>query len=155
MLKTIAVLILAFMVFAVEQVVGLPFLFFAVIIWISQALSPISRQAILAGAGLLISLTFHLPLAGGWLLLVGLALLAQASQAWVKNDAFRFLLISAVGGGVVAVASQFEWTTATTISVLISIIVTYIFSQAIFLLSLTTDKLKLTPSVRLVKSEKL
>lgn len=155
MLRNTVIFIVALIILSLEQLAGLPCLFFAVILWLTSTQSPGIRQLILAVAGLAIAVTYHVPLAGGWLLLVAMAFVWQHSQVWLKNDTFRLLLLSALGCGVIAVAAGFEITTPALFSLLISLLVTYSFGQAVFLLSITSGKLQLTPSIRLVSSEKL
>lgn len=149
-LKNVSLTIFALLVFALEQLVGVPFFFFAVILWWSQSQTPVVRQGMLAIAGLMVAIAYQLPLAGGWLLLVMLALLWQPVQNIIRNDILRLVLLSAIGAVIVGVGSGFHWTSLALVSLMISAVVTIIFGQVAFFMSISTGRLKLTPSVRLV-----
>lgn len=154
-LKIIFSALIAILIFCIEQVLGLPVLFFAIVLWFSHTLNPVGRQILLFVGGLMIGLVYHVPLAGGWLLMVLLALAWNASQDLIKSDTARLLVLSLIGTGVVAVVSRFEWTTGATISVAISLALTVIFAQTVFFISNSAGRLRLRPSIRLIKQGSL
>lgn len=150
-LKVIIQLALCIVVLSLEQVLGVPLLFFALILWFSHGQTTGVRQLELALMGLSLSLMYHAPLVSGWILLLVLAWLWQFSQRWLKSDALRLVLWSIVGSVVVALISGFHWTPISLVAVSISLILTGLFAQAIFFVN-TTGKGRLQPSLHVVRS---
>jgi hypothetical protein len=153
--RTILLTMIAITVFCFEQVLGLPLLFFAIVLWFSHGLNPLGRQVLLAVGGLMIGLVYHLPLAGTWLLMVALALGWNATQGVIKSDSARLILLSLGGTGVIAVVSRFEWTAVSLVAVAISLAATVIFAHSTFFITNSAGRLRLAPSLRVVRSEKI
>lgn len=151
-LKLLIQILVSIALLALEQVLGIPMLFFAVVLWFSHGQSSWGRQVLLFVGGMALSMVYHTPLISGWILLLVLAWLWQYSQRWLKSDALRLVLWSIAGSIVVAVVSGFHWTPASLISVSISLALTGIFAQVTFFVGSSTGKNRFQPSLHVVRT---
>lgn len=125
-LELIGFFLLCCLVLGLEQVYGLPWLFFILVAFLSDRFPSVWR----AGWWLLMALVFagmyHLALITGLTVVLITSAVFSLTDRVTKMMIIRFFLVGAVGLVTTAVVSAFQMTLATTSSILISMIASYI-----------------------------
>lgn len=127
--KWILYLLLVTLVLTIEQLYGLPLVFFALTVLAASAWGPWFKQAWLLVVGVLLAALYGLPLAGGVMLLV------VAYGAWLltgsvfKNTTVRLVVIGLVAALLLALVTQFIFTTTTFLLLIMSSLIVVILTR--------------------------
>lgn len=118
--KWLLYLILVTVVLGIEQLYGLPLVFFALTVLAASTWGAWFKQAWLLVIGILVAALYGLPLGGGVLLLLGAYGGWLLSSSFLKNVTLRLVLIGLSSALALALVTGFVFTTMTGLLLLVS-----------------------------------